>query len=454
MLKVRIDATPSSATRAENVCFSLITIALACACRSPTQIVLSIDSDAACTELSDVSVYAGDSLDSRSRVTTTARGNPVGDGCDVGTLVLTPSAARDAKIQIELVGGFGVASQDCTEGAPACVFARRSLAFIEHKSLEVPIRLYASCRGVKCAVGETCDKGVCVFASCRDSSNCQSPDGGAPDAGECPANLGDCDGLATNGCEVDLLNSGDHCGACGRACRTVTAQCSTGKCGPGACVDGFGNCNGVEEDGCETDLRLDASSCGSCGRDCDGTACDNGVCEPSVLGEASVVIFGMSVFDGYVYWTAATPPSIHRAPSGGGVPELVSPSPSTPQNLMVDSSGVYWTALNGQLDGSILKCTSVPCTAPTVLATSTSSSDSPRLAAHDGTRIYWSVSVQPTMRSVPKVGGSVAPVVQSGTAYANRGLALSTAERCISLAVVACPGDSTACRLPAGHRPF
>jgi cysteine-rich repeat protein len=71
----------------------------------------------------------------------------------------------------------------------------------------------------------------------------------------CLTNFGNCDGLATNGCETNLTNTTAHCGACGRACSTGQA------CVGGVCQASCGN--GVLEAGeaCDDGNRIDTDAC-------------------------------------------------------------------------------------------------------------------------------------------------------------------------------------------------
>ena len=57
----------------------------------------------------------------------------------------------------------------------------------------------------------------------------------------CPSNKGNCDGKASNGCEIDLNSNDNNCGACGKSC-TGGKQCSQGKCVsfPSQCQTGQG----------------------------------------------------------------------------------------------------------------------------------------------------------------------------------------------------------------------
>jgi hypothetical protein len=109
----------------------------------------------------------------------------------------------------------------------------------------------------------------------------------------CNAGFGDCDGNPTNGCEIDLGITTNHCGACNTPCmpQNATGACTGGVCGIGMCNSGFADCNMVPSDGCEVNLLTTAASCGMCGQMCgsgqrcsggtcvcDGTSCPSGCC--------------------------------------------------------------------------------------------------------------------------------------------------------------------------------
>ncbi|MBX3213287.1 MAG: hypothetical protein KF850_14725 [Labilithrix sp.] len=78
---------------------------------------------------------------------------------------------------------------------------------------------------------------------------------------------GDCNGLVDDGCETNLGNDPDHCGACGNACPAGpdgARRCINGQCG---CPIGQTWCDSV---GC-TDTAIDDTNCGACGNVCQGT---------------------------------------------------------------------------------------------------------------------------------------------------------------------------------------
>jgi hypothetical protein len=54
--------------------------------------------------------------------------------------------------------------------------------------------------------------------------------------------------------------------------------CAAGAC---ACATGFGDCDNDPENGCEVNLAESAESCGACGHDCQGGACVDGACQPT-----------------------------------------------------------------------------------------------------------------------------------------------------------------------------
>ncbi len=93
----------------------------------------------------------------------------------------------------------------------------------------------------------------------------------------CPTGLTRCGDTC-----VDTQSSLAHCGACNALCapgaRTLSAACTAGRCVL-TCSPTFGNCDGVASNGCEVDGYNDRTNCGGCGLVCPGTLrCMNGVC--------------------------------------------------------------------------------------------------------------------------------------------------------------------------------
>jgi hypothetical protein len=97
----------------------------------------------------------------------------------------------------------------------------------------------------------------------------------------CRTGFGDCDGDASNGCEVNTGTSAQHCGACGAACTRPNSvgTCTSGTCAF-TCAAGFGDCDSDPSNGCERALTADNANCGACGRACAaGTFCSGGTCQ-------------------------------------------------------------------------------------------------------------------------------------------------------------------------------
>lgn len=91
--------------------------------------------------------------------------------------------------------------------------------------------------------------GECVNdLSCPDGEICSSDGGcvaGCSDDRPCEGALSCCDAEC-----VDTLSDAANCGECGDACEGEMA-CLEGTCGLGECEEGFSDCNGDASDGCE-----------------------------------------------------------------------------------------------------------------------------------------------------------------------------------------------------------
>ncbi len=119
---------------------------------------------------------------------------------------------------------------------------------------------------------------------------------------ECAAPYDDCDNDrrlpvplpgendASDGCEIDLTDDLNNCGACGNQCSFDHggAYCQNFTCRLGACIGLWDDCNSQEADGCETSLETltDCGGCGSgCSRahataSCSGGSCHIASCDP------------------------------------------------------------------------------------------------------------------------------------------------------------------------------
>jgi hypothetical protein len=108
----------------------------------------------------------------------------------------------------------------------------------------------------------------------------------------CKSGWANCDGnIYSNGCETDVGQDANNCGACRKSCKQVpyaVTKCSGGKCQEPVCTPGWANCDyNLWSNGCETDVGQDARNCGSCGKRCKQvpyavTKCSGGKCQEPV----------------------------------------------------------------------------------------------------------------------------------------------------------------------------
>jgi len=98
---------------------------------------------------------------------------------DLGDLVLLPPRAEGEGGTLSLLVVTGVtreASSCSVESPVGCVFTRRRLRYLPHRTLNLPVLLSASCLGVVCTPDTTCAVGQCISADV-DPSACASPEG-------------------------------------------------------------------------------------------------------------------------------------------------------------------------------------------------------------------------------------------------------------------------------------
>ena len=116
---------------------------------------------------------------------------------------------------------------------------------------------------------------------CRASNAAVECLEGACRVAACNPGYANCNGSDADGCEVNTSADLSNCGACGRACSlpNAGAACGGGACVVSACAGGFADCNGVAADGCEVNIASNNFNCGRCGVSCaPGTACSGGAC--------------------------------------------------------------------------------------------------------------------------------------------------------------------------------
>jgi hypothetical protein len=177
-----------------------------------------------------------------------------------------------------------------------------------------PLADASSCGGCGIACEGRCINGVCGTAACEtgrgecdevaengcetdlidNASNCGRCravcasgvcSGGACASSECPVGYADCNQLSEDLCETSLSTL-ENCLVCGKACNAAhgAPSCTSRGCSI-ACEPGFGDCDLDADTGCETDTLVDRDHCGACGSPCENahgsTRCVDGVCEPT-----------------------------------------------------------------------------------------------------------------------------------------------------------------------------
>src|SRR5206468_1387956 len=120
---------------------------------------------------------------------TTETRAPFGASGEVGSLVVVPGSGKDSQVSVKIVMGIGREARDCSTTSPeGCIIARRTLRYVPHTRLDLPITLYSACVGVPCDPDTTCNiLGQCVPADVGESacagSVCDVPGGNPPPPG-------------------------------------------------------------------------------------------------------------------------------------------------------------------------------------------------------------------------------------------------------------------------------
>jgi hypothetical protein len=144
-------------------------VVFASSCLEPTQVKLVITTDIC--DLTNVSIYLDDPTQPLATI-------PRKLGCphDLGSLVFIPSG-NGTRFTVHVDGsrrGDGLCTTDCVK-------ASRSVSYVSHASLTLPVELESACVNISCPVGKTCRRGKCVDADakCDKAPNlCDIPDDG------------------------------------------------------------------------------------------------------------------------------------------------------------------------------------------------------------------------------------------------------------------------------------
>jgi hypothetical protein len=188
----------------------------------------------------------------------------------VAALAVLPSLVRCSSDEVVI----GAEGDKCAEEEKFCDGACRSKTNPEY-----------GCAG---SVDGQPTCGPCSLAN--GSAICD--EAGACDIAFCLRGYASCNGLAFDGCEVDLNSNPNYCGSCNAdPCEIANAEpdCVRGRCTIGRCLDGYRDCNRGGADGCEIDVQNDVDNCGGCTdldepdsdfRCAEGEQCVEAECEP------------------------------------------------------------------------------------------------------------------------------------------------------------------------------
>jgi hypothetical protein len=141
------------------------TLLLVPSCRDATQVVLNVHTDLPCTgeAWQGVAIYVGEPGDDVEHTSPTLVSKSCDEGGAVGSLVVTPSGAKDGELGLRVVAGVSANPEDCEErGYDGCIVARRALRFTPHESLQLDVELTADCVSVGCDAQHSCVEHRCV----------------------------------------------------------------------------------------------------------------------------------------------------------------------------------------------------------------------------------------------------------------------------------------------------
>ena len=209
-------------------------------------------------------------------VATCTAGTCGGDQCATGYADCNMNLADGCEVDISTdpanCGACAMACGALAHATTGCSNGACSIASCDTGYADCDKSVYDGCEANLATDTNNCS--ACGMACVAVSEGFPACTAGACGVGVCDAGYADCDLNAANGCEVNLSNDVNNCGACAVACPAVsngTPVCSGFVCGIGSCNAGFANCFGPPTT-CETDLQTDVNHCGMCGTPCPSVA--------------------------------------------------------------------------------------------------------------------------------------------------------------------------------------
>jgi hypothetical protein len=267
----------------------------------------------------------------------------------------------------------------------------------------------AGARSTGLADSSAPDASVAQDAGSRSSVDAGSPGLPPKDAssseyrnadGGCRDGFADCDGNARNGCEANLGEDIENCGACGHACGndgTTSLACTAGRCTP-TCADGRADCHtpapGEDDDGCEAHTQIDKDHCGACDHACSqanvtARSCVAGACVPTCA-------------DG---WADCVRPATD--PDDGCEASLDDPRSCGACGMSCETG-----ACTNRLCGPVVLAESAK---PSTLSGGTFDGNGASGVAIDEKYVYFVHASEGAVSRVPKAGGAVEPLATGET---------------------------------------
>ena len=207
---------------------------------------------------------------------------------------------------------------DCPAALPwSCATGdSRPYCSCQPRGVEACDRVDDDCDGVPdndaaCGVGRSCVDGSCV----------------------CGGMTKDCGATC-----ADITNDPANCGDCLKVCTPppfATATCANKVCG-WECQPGYGDCDRLASNGCEANLAADPLHCGRCQHAC---ACTAGLCTPELIATDLFTLSSFALDATHLYWGLSG--DIPRWPIAGGTTTSFTSSYS-PKQLAVDAHNLYF----------------------------------------------------------------------------------------------------------------
>ena len=254
-------------------------------CLDATEIDLQIRTDEPVANIAapqQAEITLGTPADVLTTPSTDIPSNTVDASGSFGDLVVAPNGDIGADVALRVVLGVTVPTSECGKTPQGCIVASRTIRYVAHHKLVLPVTLESKCIGVSCPASQTCVAGSCVDDSV-DTDLC--------DGGTCgPGSLGDGSVQPDTG-PADAQPEVSTC-----------AVSNPATCGANTCVD----------------LMNDRANCGQCGFDCTGGTCVEGTCQLTTAATGEC----LGVWKGSVY-VIQQKGALFTVPTNGGTPAFV-----------------------------------------------------------------------------------------------------------------------------------